>query len=140
MQTTKVRLRATSKDKKLLNESLNKCSFASKIIGLSDCKNNNSLSRERSQTELNFGINNKPDSISIEQYKIKINVLQSTIDKVIQENAVLRLKRKNLSFKPEILVEEIENQELDQNKLIHNNKLASSIARRELKILKIYQE
>lgn len=39
-----------------------------------------------------------------------------------------------------LLVEELERQGVSSEVISHNNKLASSIARRELKILKIYQE
>ena len=64
-----------------------------------------------------------------EKLKLHLNILQTTNDKIVKENAMLRLR-----------LEEIEKSEGGSYQLMHNNKLASNIARRELKILKIYQE
>jgi len=97
LKNTKIRLRSTSKDNKLLDMSWGKNSFANKYIGILENKNN-CLSRGRSQTDLNFGINHKFDQINIDKYKTKIQILQCTNDNVVKENALLRLKRKNLYF------------------------------------------
>ena len=137
LATTKVKLRNSSKDRKLNDTTINKNSFASRILGHSEAKNN-SLSRERSNTEKSTAITNKLEN-SLERHKMKCSVLQTTNDKIVQENAMLRLKRKCEYF-TNLIVEEFEKQESDLNKLVHNNKLASNIARKELKILKIYQE
>jgi hypothetical protein len=40
LATTRVKLRNTSKDNRLLDSNLNKCSFASRILAFSDTKNN----------------------------------------------------------------------------------------------------
>jgi regulator of replication initiation timing len=95
LTTTKVKLRNTSKDRQILDSNLSKCSFASRILAFSDTKNK-SLSRDRSQTELGFS--NRIDS-QIEKLKTKVGILQSANDKVVRENATLRLRRKNYSFR-----------------------------------------
>jgi len=128
LATTKVKLRnSSSKDKKMVDTNLSKWSFASRIFGTSEGKNA-SQSRERSNTDRSSVLTSKLEG-AIERYKMKINVLQSTNDKIVNENAILRLR-----------LEELEKYGYQGDSIEHNNKLASNIARKELKILKIYQE
>ena len=62
------------------------------MFGLSEGKNN-SHSRERSITENSTALTNKLES-TMDQYKAKISILLTTNDKIVNENAMLRLKRK----------------------------------------------
>jgi hypothetical protein len=116
LANTKVKLRNSSKDSRVIESSLNRSSFATRILGMSDNKQK-SPSRERDKSR------------ETERWKLHLSILQTTNDKIVKENAMLRLR-----------LEEIEKSEGGSKQLLHNNKLASNIARRELKILKIYQE
>lgn len=86
------------------------------------------MSLERSHTERSLFQTQKLEE-KINKLKVQVSVLQESNDKVVRENAMLRFR-----------LEEIEKLEIGSERLMHNNKLASSIASRELRILKIYQE
>lgn len=135
LASAKTKLRNTSKDRYLYETNLSRNSFASKVSGVYDCKPH-SLSREWNNTDRSNILSSKFDAIN-DNSKVKVSILQSTNDKIVKENAMLRLRRKQIYYT--FLVEELEKYE-ENNNIHHNNKLASSIARRELKILKIYQE
>lgn len=91
---TKVKLRNTSKEKKILDVNNSRCSFASRFLGMSEGKNHSpSLDRSQNErTQRNFGKLEK----EIETLKVHVNVLQNANDKVVKENALLRLRRKFL--------------------------------------------
>lgn len=96
LSNAKLKLRSNSKDQKLTNTSTSRCSFASRLVGLSEGRRE-SNSRERSNTDRSVAFNiSRPDS-ALETYKIKLSVLQSTNDQVVRENAMLRLKCKDSS-------------------------------------------
>lgn len=118
LANTKVKLRNSSKDNRVLESSLNRSSLATRIFGIPEHKQK-SPSKERDRSKEN----------EAERWKLHLSILQTTNDKIVKENAILRLR-----------LEEIEKSEIGNQQLMHNNKLASNIARRELKILKIYQE
>lgn len=86
-------MRNNSKEFKIGENSFSRSnSLAHRIYGLSDSKNK-SYSRERSNNDRSMALANNLES-TIEKYKIKINVLQTANDKIVNENAVLRLKCK----------------------------------------------
>ena len=87
---TKVKLRHSSKDKQRLESSINRSSFASRVIGTWESRYN-SLTRGCNWAERYSAVNIKHEAL-IESYKTKVNVLQNSIDKIVKENAILRLR------------------------------------------------
>ena len=90
LASAKVKLRNTSKDRYICESNISRNSFASKISGVYDWKAH-SLSRECNNTDRS-NITQSQLDLTIESYKIKIGVLQSANDKIINENAILRLR------------------------------------------------